>query len=266
VSQGLWIELETAIRDQLELQVALSLDCHHRFMRDHGLAQCREVADIGTGNGLFLGRVARRHPAIGFTGIDDKAHMIKEAKARDEANARWLQADALQAGAQAVLSTADGILMRYFVLHMPDTGVTIPRILRGARPGTRLWVFDLDIDYSLCEPPHDAYSAFLDIVRAFCAQSTVEIRTGSMLPPILESAGFQVSDVAVEPFTNREIDCGLFAEYLFREATLYQHFLEGAHDSDRLRRIHDFLFNEMRRDTYFVRYGMAMIAAVKRQM
>lgn len=252
-----------AIRDQLELQVQLSLDCHHQFMRKHGLAECRHVVDIGTGNGLFLGRIAQRHPTTRFSGIDNKAHMIEDAKSRPETNVSWIQADALDESAQTVFSTADGILMRYFVLHMPNTGVTIPQILRNARPGTRLWIFDLDTDNSVCEPWHQAYGSFQDIVRSFCDRNSVEIRTGCMLPPILKAAGFNVTEVAVEPFTNREIESKLFAEYLFREATLYHYFLEGTDNSEKLRQIQYFLFNAMMPDTHFVRYGMTMISAVK---
>jgi len=66
MGQELWIELESATRDQLELQVELSLDRHHQLMLKHGLAKCKYAVDIGTGNGLFLGRVAQRHPTIHF--------------------------------------------------------------------------------------------------------------------------------------------------------------------------------------------------------
>lgn len=263
MSKDPWMELEKAIRDQLELQVRLSFARHHGFMLKHGLAQCRHVADIGTGNGLFLAQVAQRHPPIEFLGVDDKAHMVEEAKSRPEKNVTWLQADALDESVQAALAKSDGVLMRYFVLHMPGTGFAIPKILAGARPGTRLWIFDLDSDYTLCEPGHEAFDSFQDIVRAFCERNSVEIRTKSMLPPILEAAGFQVAGAAVEPFTNREIESGLFAEYLFREAALYRYFLEGARDSERLRLIRDFLFNVMNSKTHFVRYGMVMLAAVK---
>ncbi|MGA7878321.1 MAG: hypothetical protein WCA08_21865 [Desulfoferrobacter sp.] len=198
-----------------------------------------------------------------FCGIDDKAHMVAEAESRNETNVSWIQADALGKSVQALLSTSDGILMRYFVLHMPDTSATIPRILSSASPGTHLWVFDLDTDYSACEPDHDAYKSFQDLVHSFCDKNSVEIRTGSMLPPILKAAGFQVTETAVEPFTNQEIDPELFANYLYREATLYHHFLEGAHRSERLRQIQYFLFNVMNQEACFVRYGMVMIRAMK---
>ena len=64
-------------------------------------------------------------------------------------------------------------------------------------------------------------------------------------------------------FEIQEIEKKLFAEYLFREATLYYHFMESAHSSKKLREIEHFFFNVMNPETYFVQYGMAMISAVK---
>lgn len=263
MSQDLWIESESLIRKQLELQVELSFHRHHQFMLRHGLAQCQHVLDIGTGNGLFLERVAQRHPLLKFRGVDDKAHMIDEAKSRNEANLDWMQADALDERVQTAISTTDDILMRYFVLHMPDTRSTIPRILSSARPGTQLWIMDLDAGYSLCEPEHAAFSSFQGIVRSFCDKNSVEIRSASMLPSILKNAGFEMNETAVEPFTNQEIDSKVFAEYLLREATLYHYFLEETSISESLDQLQHFLYNVMKPDTHFVRYGMAMISAVK---
>ncbi|MCX5797161.1 MAG: methyltransferase domain-containing protein [Elusimicrobia bacterium] len=264
MSQDPWVELESVIRAQLALQVELSFDRHHRFMMKHGLARCQNVVDIGTGNGLFLGKVAQRHPETNFHGVDDKAHMIEEARARNHANASWTQADAQDESVQAMLGASDGILMRYFVLHLPKTSAALPRILSRVTPCTRLWILDLDTDHCVCEPEHPAFSSFQDLVRSFCDKNSVEIRTASMLSPILEAAGFEMREVSVEPFNNREIDPKLFAEYLFREATLYHHFLEGTRSSQALREMERFFFEVMRPATHFVQYGMTMISAVKR--
>jgi SAM-dependent methyltransferase len=204
------------------------------------------------------------HPKIKFRGVDNKDHMIQEAQLRDEENAIWLQSDALDEAFQSKLNAFDGILMRYFVLHLRDTEAALLRMLRKVRPGTRLWIFDLDIDHSKCEPKEDAFNALQEFVRSFCEENAVKIKTGSTLPPILDAAGFRVDDVSVEPFDNQKIDPALFAEYLFREATLYYHFLKGAKNPEKLREIEHFLFNVMRRDTHFVQYGMTMIGAVKR--
>jgi len=264
MNQSPWIEFEKAIYTQLELQVRLSLNRHHGFMIKHGLSQCKHVADIGTGNGLFLGEIARQNPAIRFYGIDDKSQMIKQARKRNETNTKWIQSDALHKQVQTLLSTCEGILMRYFVLHMPDTGKTLPQILSQVKQGTHLWIFDLDPDYDICEPRNDAFDSFRDLVSTFCKKNSIEIRIGSMLPPILENAGFEVVEVSAEPFNNLEIDPRLLAEYLYREAYLYDHFLEGIYSQVKLNKIRDFFFNDMNRGKQFVQYGMAMISAVKK--
>ncbi|MBW2596833.1 MAG: methyltransferase domain-containing protein [Deltaproteobacteria bacterium] len=86
MNQNIWIELEKTIEDQLKLQVDLSLIRHHNFMIEHGLSDRKKVVDIGTGNGLFLEKIAEKHPQILFNGIDNKSHMIKRAETRDLPN------------------------------------------------------------------------------------------------------------------------------------------------------------------------------------
>jgi hypothetical protein len=137
-------------------------------------------------------------------------------------------------------------------------------MLSGLRPGTHLWVFDVDIDHCRCEPFDAAFHAFTDLVQAFCDRNSVEIRTGTMLPPILEACGFEIEEVAVEPFNNREIDVGRFADYLLREALLYHYCLYGTPRDEDLRPLADFLRRRMTRDSHFVQYGMVMVSAMRR--
>lgn len=264
MSGNVWIEMESAIRDQLALQVELAFNRHHGFMLDCGLARCRDVVDIGTGNGLFLGKVAEAHPEIRFHGIDSKPQMVQESESRGLSNVEWMQADALDPRVQVTLGGTDGILMRYFLLHMPSTSAALGVMLSRVRPGTRLWVFDLDTDYCRCEPPHAAHDWLRNLVQEFCDRNSVEIRTGRMLPPILDALGFEVDEVAVEPFNNKEINPTSFAEYMLREATLYHHSLFNNHDSDELRALKQFLYEVMEPKGHFVQYGMVMISAVKR--
>jgi len=259
-----WLDKEDDIRAQLALQVELSFDRHHVFMRKHGLAECGNIVDVGTGNGLFLGKVAQSNPAIRFSGIDNKPHMIEEAGERGIPNVDWVEADALDPITRTMLGSTQGILMRYFLLHLPDTRVSLSHMLAEVKPGTRLWIFDLDTDHSRCEPYHAAYESFRDIVRRFCEQNSVETRAGTVLPPILETLGFAVGEVAAEPFNNQAVDSSRFAEYLYREAALYHYFMEGTDTSDTLTALKHFLYDVMDPTTYFVQYGMIMISAVKK--
>ena len=200
MGENAWIDMDSAIQDQLDLQVELSLDRHHAFMAERGLGQCRDVVDVGTGNGRFLSEVALLHPTTRFHGIDNKPHMMDAAEAHACKNVEWVLADALDSETSRLLGETDGVIMRYFVLHLPDTRVSFQKILADLRPGARLWVLDLDIDHCRCEPPNSAFTGFVDLVRAFCDHNAVEIRTGALLPPILEACGFEVAPIVVEPF------------------------------------------------------------------
>jgi SAM-dependent methyltransferase len=261
--ESAWVTLNEAIRAQLALQVDLSFERHHGFMAEHGLAECRTVVDLGTGDGNFLGRVAERHPGIRFIGIDDKPNMVEAAKSAICSNAEWVLADALDAAATSLLRAADGILMRYFLLHLPDTEAALAHILMVMRPGARLWVFDLDMDYTRCEPPAPAFDLLQNLVRDFCRANRVEMRTGSRVPATLDGLGWDVREVSVEPFNSREIDPGRLAEYLYREAVLYHHFIHGHPGTDALQGLKAFLYRDMWAGKHLVQYGMVMVSAEK---
>ena len=263
MNQNIWIELEKIIENQLKLQVDLSLRRHHNFMLKHGLSDCQKVMDIGTGNGLFLEKVAENHPQIQFHGIDNKPHMIEKAKTRTLLNCVWSLADALDEDIRSTLSTINGILMRYFVLHMPNTREALSQICQTVQSGTKLWIFDLDLDHYICKPEQPEFILVRDIVETFCDQNSVEIRIGTKLPPVLDQVGFKVTEVEFEPFNNQEIDHQCFAEYIFREALLYNYFLGNAPNSEEMKRIEHFLFNVMDKNKHFVQYGMVMISAEK---
>jgi hypothetical protein len=66
MSCDLWIKWADVIRAQHELQVKLSLERHHAFMLQHGLASCENVMDIGTGDGLFLEKLPKCIPRSSF--------------------------------------------------------------------------------------------------------------------------------------------------------------------------------------------------------
>jgi len=263
MSQNIWVKLDKTIEDQLKLQVDISLNRHHGFMLKHELANCENVVDIGTGDGLFLAKIAEKHPEIKFHGIDNKSHMIEKAESRQLSNCRWTLGDALDDETHNALSKTNGILMRYFVLHMPNTRKAFSQICDTIAKGTKLWIFDLDLDHYICEPEQEGFVLVKNIVEQFCTNNSVEIRIGSKLPPILKDVGFTVNDIDFEPLNNQEIEQKKFAEYVFREAMLYNYFLGNEPNSQEMKKIKHFLFNEMDRDKHYVQYGMVMISAEK---
>jgi SAM-dependent methyltransferase len=252
------------IQRQLSLQVDLSFQRHHAFMVEHGLEHCRNLVDIGTGSGRFLASIAREHPAIDFHGIDDKAHMLQAATGFDFPNIGWSHANALDRQTAELLRGADGVLMRNIVLHLPNTSASLREILGATRPGTRLWIFDVDLDQCQCVPDSAAFQGFLSLVHAFCERSGVEIRTAARLPQILATSGFEVTGVAVEPFNNQAIEGPRFAEYLVREASLYHFAVHGTPGTAELQPLRELLRGNAGGPSQFVQYGMVMVAAEKR--
>jgi SAM-dependent methyltransferase len=222
------------------------------------------VVDIGTGSGRFLACIAREHPTIKFHGLDDKPHMLRAASDFDLPNIDWTHADAFGSHTAELLSAADGVLMRNIILHLPNTANSLQEILRATRPGTRVWIFDVDLDHCSCVPDSAAFQNFLDMVQKFCKTSGVEIRTGALLPPILAANRFDVDGVVVEPFNNRKIEGIRFAEYLLREASLYHYALYGTPGTTELFPLRELLLSKAEDASQFVQYGMVMVAAEKR--
>ena len=190
--------------------------------------------------------------------------MIDAAESHARGNIDWVLADALDSKTSRFLGEADGVIMRYFVLHLPDTRASLQKMLTNLRPGARLWVIDIDTDHCRCEPPNSAFNWFVELVQAFCDHNAVEIKTGTLLPPILEACGFDIDDVVAEPFNNREVDPMRFATYLCREASLYHYSLHGTPGTDEMRALRVFLEQHAPGDSQFVQYGMVMLSATKR--
>lgn len=266
MNDSVWIDMDDEIQRQLALQVELSLDRHEAFLVAHGLGDCRRVADVGTGNGRFLREFAIRHPGVNFTGIDNKEHMIEAASGDELPNIKWVLTNALSDVTMEVVRQSDGILMRYFVLHLPETADSLRRILKDSAEGTRLWVLDLDIDNNRCTPKDEAFTDFVELVQQFCDTNGVEIRTGVRLPGILASCGFDVTDVVAEPFNNKHIAPACFTDYLMREASLYHYHLHGSPGKEELAALRNFLARRAADPAYLIQYGMVMMAAVKRSL
>lgn len=261
---SLWRDMDAEIQRQLSLQVELSLDRHDAFLGEHGIDDCRSVVDIGTGSGQFLNEIAVRHPAVHFVGIDNKAHMLDAARKHPATTIDWVLADALDGTTARAVASADGILMRYCILHLHDTHSALKKLLHSARPGTRLWVIDLDIDNNICVPSDQAYSDFVDLVRCFCDENQVEIHTGARLPGLLEASGFHTDAVCTEPFNSKQIEPATLVSYLMREACLYHYHLKGTTGTAELAPLRDALESRARDPDGFVQYGMTMLSARRR--
>ncbi len=258
-----WLYLEEVIDDQLKLQVDISYSRHYSFMVKHGLSVCKNVLDVGTGNGYFLSRVAGQNRDIKFYGIDNKAHMISDAMKSNATNIEWHTGDIHDFGTIPPLSDIDGILMRYFVLHLPDIRELLIKIGEHVRKGTVLWIFDLDLNQFACEPHQKAFELIRNLVQRFCDHYSIDSKAASLLPELLGAAGFDLLEEEVEQFTNRNVEKQLFQKFLSQEVYLYSNFLYERQDTDEMNIIRHFIRDRAISKDYMVRYGMVMIGARK---
>ncbi len=258
-----WLSLEDVINNQLKLQVDISYGRHHSFMLKHGLSVCKNVMDLGTGNGYFLSRVAGNNRDIKFYGIDNKAHMISSAMKSDVANVEWHTGDIHDMATIPSMSNMDGILMRYFVLHLPDVRKILTKIGEHVKKGTVLWIFDLDLNEFVCEPHQIAFDLLKNLVQRFCDHYSIDSKAASLLPDFLDDAGFELLEKEVEPFSNRNVDKQLFQKFLSQEVYLYSNFLNERQDTGEIESIKNFIRHQAISDNYMVQYGMVMIGARK---
>jgi ubiquinone/menaquinone biosynthesis C-methylase UbiE len=261
--QNPWLESERMIDDQLRLQVDISFERHHDFMLKFDLCDCRMVWDLGTGNGLFLSRLAANHPDIRFVGVDDKPHLIERAKSYPLQNIKWTTGNAANPKVLVDLGTADGIIMRYFILHLPNMKSVLSLLSETVQEGTILWIFDLDLASFRCDPPHPTFDRIRNLVEQFCERFSDDTQAASRLPEALEATGFRLTGREVEPFTNHDVDSERFQRFLSQEATLYHAFLGGKPGDENLTEMLRFIREDVPTKQHMVRYGMVMVAAKK---
>ncbi|OFZ13973.1 MAG: hypothetical protein A2Z20_10075 [Bdellovibrionales bacterium RBG_16_40_8] len=136
-SSDIWIDLDPVIEDQLNLQVTIAYDRHHQFMRETRFDDCKQVLDIGTGNGLFLRRLAGDHPDKSFVGVDKRQHFLDRCNLTPMKNISFCLADVQDA--QAIkLSDFDGVLMRYFLLHVSNARDILKNLKSKLKKGAHI--------------------------------------------------------------------------------------------------------------------------------
>jgi ubiquinone/menaquinone biosynthesis C-methylase UbiE len=263
MNNKIWLDLQALIDDQLRLQVQISFRHHHTFLQENGLGQCQKVMDLGTGNGLFLQQVALNHPRINFIGIDNQLHMIAQAQKSNLRNVQWDTWDANKIGKFSELSKIDGVIMRYFILHLPHMEGVLRDLANRLKKGAMLWIFDLDLNHFRCNPSHPVFDQIRQLVKTFCDRFSIDSQAGTLLPPLLERSGFRVMQNVAEPFGNRTVDPSQFQKFLSQEVELYWRFLNrDLHDPDFLA-MNDFIRTSTVHSGYTIQYGMVMLSAQK---
>jgi SAM-dependent methyltransferase len=263
MEHNLWEELEKLIDDQLDLQVNISFDRHYSFMNENGLDRSHKVIDLGTGDGLFLEKVARKCPEKTFYGVDNQPVMIERANQRDTMNVKWIVGDINEPDTLPDLREIDGILMRYLALHLSHLEKNLRDLSASIRPSTNIWIFDVDLNHFTCNPPHHGFDLIRELLEKFCDVHSIDSKAGTKIPPLLKKTGFELITVEVEPFNNQVIELKLFKKFILQEAILYHHFLYNTCESEEISEISNFVNKIIDKDQRFIQYGMVMICGRK---
>lgn len=260
-------ELDEMIDRQLSLQVEITFNKHHDFLVRHGLAKCKSVLDVGTGNGDFCCRLAKLHPEVRFTGIDSKKEMIERATRlsndRGIKNTGWVLGEISTHQLGRTISSFDGILLRYADIHMPHIEPTLGLLRMALKPKGRIWMITLDLDKMLCKPPHEAFDLYKQGTEHLYLAHGMDPHIGAKIPAMLKKAGYEAVAVEFDTHSPQEIGVETYQEYMLNEATLFHHIDPEGLSRANLNKIKDFVEHVVPLPDYHGAYGVVLISADK---
>lgn len=227
-----WLDVDELIESQLKLQVEIAYDWHHQFLVQNGLDQVGRVLDLGTGNGFFLNALAKDHPEIKFVGADKRPHLLARGSAAAK-NISWLTLDAQSLDTSSdVLKTCGGVLMRYFLLHVPNAREILSQLKAHVAPGAHFWIIDVDLSDFECTPRHPSFEKLKNLVHRFCTENSIDTFAGRNIGKVLSELGFLQIEKQAQPFASNNTRRDQLVQFLKQEAQLYSHLLRrsGAKD------------------------------------
>ena len=260
-NQDGWLELQDLIDDQLKLQIEIAFQRHYEFMVRHGLKDCRSVLDLGTGNGAFLRRLAGHEPKLYFIGVDKREALLDLAREGAPKNTTWHLLDAEATVAKLDYGKIDAVLMRYFLLHIPNARQLLQAWIEKLKPGTRIWIIDVDLSKFECEPLHPAFEKLARLVQDFCSVHSVDTNAGQKLGTLLTDLGCKNVEFESDPFASGNTEPQALAKFLRQEAMLYACLLEKPSDWPDLAEISAFIDDEVVPGRCKVSYGMVCWSA-----
>lgn len=255
------MKLDPFVESHLNLQVKISYSNHHDFLLRHGLKQCSQILDVGTGNGTFVARLAQDHPNIHFVGIDKRKHCIESCKELDRKNFEALQVDMFSRESTFDFSQFDGFLMRYFLLHVDNSQKILELLKVKSKRPSKFWIIDLDWSQFTCEPQNDTFDKLTKLVKEFCSKISVDSLGGQNVLPLLQKFEFQ--NIAVEnvPFSTQTIPIDDLVLYLKQEVQCYSRMSGRALDDPETSEVVRFIDEEIRSGKFQISYGMILLSA-----
>jgi ubiquinone/menaquinone biosynthesis C-methylase UbiE len=254
-------ELDTLVENHLNLQVKISYGDHHDFLIRHGLIQCAHVLDIGSGNGVFVSRLSLDHPSIQFVGLDKRKSCIDSAHKLKSHNLEFTMLDMFSKDTLFDFSQFDGLLMRYFLLHVDHAQKILEFILKKSKHPTKLWIIDLDSSQFSCIPHHPHFDKLTNLVKEFCKKVSPEALGSLGVLPILKKLDFKNIVVEHLPFSSLNIPISELALYIKQEILCYSVMSGRSTNDAETSEIIQFIDEDLKSGKYQINYGMTLISA-----
>ncbi len=253
-----WLNLDQIIDDQLNLQVKMSYDRHHQFMLKHKLGECKSVLDVGTGNGLFVRTLAHDHPEIQFTGIDLRQHLVDRCNSVPMPNVRAERVDMQDPLSVFDFSQFDAVVMRYFLLHVPNAKEILQGLKSKMKQGTRFYIIDVDLSVFECTPENATFEKLKRLIGQFCEKNSIDTHAGQKLMPIFQELGFSDIIGVSDPFSTRTSSLDDMVRFMRQEALCYSQLTGRSENDVETAEILDFIEKQVGSGKFNVDYGMIL--------
>ena len=253
--------LDAFVEGHLNLQVRISYPDHKDFLVRHGLDKCSRVLDVGTGNGTFVGRLAEDFPVIQFVGIDKRKPCVESCKKISAQNFEAFHVDMFSRTTTFDFSAYDGILMRYFLLHVDNAQKILELFKNKCKKPSQFWVIDLDWSEITCTPAHPTFDKLLMLVKDFCSKVSVESRGGQNVTPLLQKLNYKNITQEHIPFSSKNVSLDELSLYIKQEIQCYSMMSGRAENDPDTLEIMAFIDEQVRTGKYQISYGMILISA-----
>lgn len=153
-----------------------------------GLAGDERVLDVGCGEGTFTAELAAAAGSV--VAFDRDPRALDRARTRRAPTVDWRTGDATDPPLRpAEQGSFDLVVARFVLESAPDPQAIVDALLRAARPGGRVALFDDDHDPLIVWPPVPGLDAlWADYCAAFDAEGG-DARVGRRLVELLHRAG-----------------------------------------------------------------------------
>jgi ubiquinone/menaquinone biosynthesis C-methylase UbiE len=208
---------EARVRDQAQLLELRGQGDDQAAIREAyldalGIAPGEQVLDLGCGTGVVARAAARRVGPNGrVVALDPSPVMLTVGREIAEREGLLDRIEFRTGDARALAfpeSTFDVVLAITALSHTTDAERALPELLRVARPGGRIGIFDIDNPSWIIAHPDQDLTRRIGVVASMIP---TDGWLGRRLPGLLEAAG--VEDVRVRAFTPIERDpSGFYAK------------------------------------------------------